>query len=66
MLETTPLYTLRKLQTEFPSGKLEPSKPDIEITKKIKEALKLFDIELLDHIILTEEDYYSFSDEGIL
>ena len=45
-----------------PSGKLTPSKADIGLTKKLKEALKLLDITLLDHLILTSEDYVSFSD----
>jgi DNA repair protein RadC len=45
-----------------PSGALQPSDADISVTKKIKEGLKLFDIELLDHVILTEEGHYSFAD----
>lgn len=49
-----------------PSGNFKPSKADKNITKKIKDSLGLFDIKVLDHIILTEDDYFSFSDEGIL
>jgi len=49
-----------------PSGQLTPSQDDINITKRIKEACKLFDMCLLDHIILTEESYYSFADNGDL
>lgn len=49
-----------------PSGNLEPSKADILITEKIKEAGKLMDINVLDHIIVTNESYYSFADEGIM
>jgi DNA repair protein RadC len=49
-----------------PSGILKPSDHDIQITKKIKEALNVFDIQLLDHIIVTENGYYSFADEGNL
>ncbi|WP_025125644.1 JAB domain-containing protein [Myroides odoratimimus] len=49
-----------------PSGKLTPSDPDRQITRKIKEASKLLDIILLDHLIITEESYYSFADEGTL
>jgi len=49
-----------------PSGKLAPSDADRQITRKIKEASKLLDIALLDHLIITEESYYSFTDEGIL
>lgn len=47
-----------------PSGNLNPSKADIEITNKIKEATKFFDIKLMDHVIVSEEGYYSFADEG--
>lgn len=49
-----------------PSGSVQPSERDKIITTKIKEALGYFDIELFDHIILTNDGYYSFSDEGIL
>ena len=49
-----------------PSGNVRPSKADEELTKKIKEAAKYFDIKVLDHIIVSEEGYYSFADEGIL
>ena len=49
-----------------PSGNLLPSKADEDLTYKIKEAAKYFDIKVLDHIIVSEEGYYSFADEGIL
>ena len=49
-----------------PSGNKQPSSYDDEITKKIKEAGKILDIQLLDHIILTTETYYSYADEGRL
>lgn len=49
-----------------PSGSLKPSKADEELTKKIKEAARFFDIKVLDHLIVSEEGYYSFADEGIL
>lgn len=49
-----------------PSGTLYPSEQDKLITGKINNALKLLDIKLLDHIILTKESYYSFADENIL
>lgn len=49
-----------------PSGKLQPSDADIDITKKLKEGGKILDIKLLDHIILTDESYFSFTDNGIL
>ena len=49
-----------------PSGNIKPSEADINITKKIKDALLLLDISLTDHIILSENNYYSFSDNGNL
>ena len=49
-----------------PSGNIKPSKADEELTKKIKEAAKYHDIEVIDHIIVSEEGYFSFSDDGIL
>ena len=49
-----------------PSGNLKPSSSDHQLTKKIKEAAAFFDIKLLDHIIVSEEGYFSFADEGIL
>jgi DNA repair protein RadC len=49
-----------------PSGNLKPSRADEELTLKIKEASKYFDIKLLDHIIVSDEGYTSFADEGIL
>lgn len=49
-----------------PSGNLKPSQADIELTKKLKEAAKLLDVSLLDHLIIGEKNYYSFADEGML
>ena len=49
-----------------PSGNKQPSDADINITKKIKDALSLLDIKLIDHIIITENDFYSFADNGDL
>ncbi len=49
-----------------PSGNLSPSQADIDLTRKIKEGGRLLEIQLLDHIILTSEGYYSFADEGLL
>lgn len=49
-----------------PSGNLNPSAADISVTKELKEAGKLLDIAVLDHLILTEESYYSFADEGMI
>lgn len=49
-----------------PSGTLKPSDSDIDITKKLKIALKTLDINLLDHLILTSESFYSLQDNGEL
>jgi len=49
-----------------PSGNKEPSNNDKLITEKLKVAANQMDIKLLDHIIVTDNVYYSFSDEGIL
>ena len=49
-----------------PSGNITPSEADINITKKIKDALLLLDIKLIDHLILSENNYYSFDDNGNL
>jgi DNA repair protein RadC len=49
-----------------PSGSLKPSRADEELTAKIKEAAKFFDIRVVDHIIVSENGYYSFADDGIL
>jgi DNA repair protein RadC len=49
-----------------PSGSLKPSRADELLTKKIKNAAALFDINLTDHIIVSENGYYSFADNGVL
>src|SRR5688500_13353425 len=49
-----------------PSGSLKPSGADEELTIKIREAARYFDIKVLDHIIVSGEGYYSFADEGLL
>lgn len=54
------------LAHNHPSGVLKPSMEDKKLTAKIKEGLKLLDIHLLDHLIIGENNYYSFSDEGEL
>lgn len=48
-----------------PSGSLEPSQNDIYLTKKIVGAGKLLDINILDHLIVTDKGYYSFADNGV-
>ncbi len=49
-----------------PSGNLNPSEADSKITKKIKEAGEIMDIQLLDHLIISDKDYYSFADNGLI
>lgn len=49
-----------------PSGSLQPSREDIEITQKIKIAGETMNIQLLDHLIITQNSYFSFSDDGLL
>ena len=49
-----------------PSGNLNPSDADDKLTQKIEAAGKLLDIKLLDHIIIADDSYYSYSDEGKL
>ena len=54
------------LSHNHPSGNLVPSEADKVITKKIKEAAQMMEIKVLDHIIVTHDNYYSFSDQGLL
>jgi len=54
------------LAHNHPSGNLTPSDADIALTKKLKEAGKFLDIQVLDHIILTVDNYKSFADDGIM
>lgn len=49
-----------------PSGNCKPSPGDIDVTRRIKEAGKMLDVKLLDHIILTNNDYYSFNDNNLI
>ena len=48
-----------------PSGSLTPSKEDIQLTQRVKEAGQLLDIRLLDHVIITEKNYRSLAEEGL-
>jgi DNA repair protein RadC len=54
------------LSHNHPSGNLTPSQADIQLTGKLREAGKFLDLPVLDHVILTQESYYSFADEGLL
>ncbi len=52
------------LAHNHPSGNLQPSQADIDLTKRMKEGGKLLEIQVLDHVILTSEGYHSLADEG--
>lgn len=54
------------LAHNHPSGSVTPSHPDILLTKKMKEAGNIMDVKVLDHLIVTEHQYYSFADEGLM
>lgn len=54
------------LSHNHPSGSLKPSKADELLTQKIKQAALLFDITVLDHVIVGDDGYFSFADEGLL
>jgi len=63
------LYTLSScviVAHNHPSGKLEPSNNDLKTTRKLKKALKLIDITLWDHLIITEAGYLSIAVKGML
>lgn len=54
------------LAHNHPSGTLKPSQADLKLTNKIKEAGYILDIQVLDHLIVSDTGYYSFADEGTL
>ena len=54
------------LSHNHPSGNLRPSTADEVLTQKIKQAAAYLDIRVVDHIIVSDEGYYSFADEGLL
>ena len=54
------------LAHNHPSGNLKPSSADISLTNKLVAAGKLLDVSVLDHLIITDKDYYSFADEGLM
>lgn len=54
------------LAHNHPSGNLKPSEQDKQITRKLTEACKILELTLLDHLIVSKQDYYSFADDGIL
>ena len=54
------------LAHNHPSGNTNPSNEDEKLTERISQALELLDVKVLDHIILTEDGYFSFADEGLM
>ncbi len=54
------------LAHNHPSGNLTASQADIDLTKKLKEAGKLLEVQVLDHLIIAGQKYFSFADEGML
>lgn len=54
------------LAHNHPSGNLSPSKQDIALTKQVNEAGRLLEISVIDHLIVTQNGYFSFADEGML
>lgn len=54
------------LAHNHPSGKLDPSREDIALTNKIKAGAELLDLKVLDHLIISNDGYYSFGDEGMM
>ncbi|MCB0509409.1 MAG: DNA repair protein RadC [Bacteroidetes bacterium] len=60
------LATSTILVHNHPSGTLRPSQADIRLTRKVKDAGTLLDIQLLDHVIIADTGYYSFADEGLI
>jgi len=49
-----------------PSGALEPSEDDLEITKRLVEAGQILEIEVADHVIVTKDNYFSFKEKGLV
>jgi DNA repair protein RadC len=54
------------LAHNHPSGNLTASQADLDLTRKLKEAGKLLDIQVLDHLIVAGQKYFSFADEGLI
>lgn len=54
------------LAHNHPSGNLKPSNSDVRLTKKLVDAGKIMEVPILDHIIVGDNDYFSFADEGLI
>jgi DNA repair protein RadC len=68
MLKNAVLQNANKLiiAHNHPSGNLQPSNADKELTRKLKEAAEYMDIKLLDHLIIAGTNYLSMADEGMI
>jgi len=54
------------LAHNHPSGNTKPSDADIRLTKNLAQSGKLLEISVLDHVIITADEFYSFADEGLI
>ena len=54
------------LAHNHPSGELNPSREDIALTNKIKAGAEILDLKVLDHLIISNDSFYSFADEGLV
>lgn len=54
------------LAHNHPSGNLKPSQADRDLTQRMKEGGRLLDMQVLDHLIISEQNYFSFADEGLM
>ena len=54
------------LAHNHPSGNIQPSKPDIDLTAKLKEGGNLLELAVLDHLIVTPQSYFSFANDGLI
>jgi DNA repair protein RadC len=54
------------LSHNHPLGNLKPSQADLNLTRKLKSASGFLDIPVLDHLIITDSGFFSFTDEGLL
>ena len=54
------------LAHNHPSGNTKPSEQDKQITDKLKKAAEIMQMKLLDHFIITQTDYFSFADNGLI
>lgn len=74
VIDAGPLFKLALLENakglilchNHPSGSLQPSDADISITRKLKQAGNLLEIQVVDHLIITNQGYFSFGDGGIM